>query len=119
MKGLILRLEPVIWFLFGSGFFVGCLLFPATIFALGIAAPLGWMPADALAYDRVAALAASLPGRAVLLILLVFPLWNGFNHLRHFAIDLGGVKRDAWIAPLCYGAALLLSLVVLIAVVRL
>ncbi len=119
MKGLILRLEPVIWFFFGGGFFIGCLLFPATIFALGIAAPLGWVPAEALAYDRVAGLAASLPGRGVLLAMLVFPLWNGLNHMRHFAIDLGGVKRDVWIAPLCYGAALVLSLGALFAVVRL
>ena len=119
MKDLILRLEPVIWFLFGGGFFVGCLFFPATIFSIGIAAPLGWIPAEALSYERVAALAASLPGRLLLLAMLIFPLWNGFNHVRHFAMDLGGAGRDAWIAPLCYGAALLLSGVGLVAVIRL
>lgn len=119
MKSLVLRLEPVIWFLFGGGFMVGCLLYPATIFAVGIAAPLGWIPEDALAYERVAGLAASLPGRLLLLAMVVFPLWNGLNHLRHFAIDLGGSRRDAWIAPLCYAAALVLSLVAVVAVVRL
>lgn len=119
MKGLILRLEPVIWFLFGAGFMVGCLLYPATILAVGIAAPLGWIPEDALAYERVAGLAGSLPGRLLVLAMVVFPLWNGFNHLRHFAIDLGGSDRDAWIAPLCYAAALVFSLVAVVAVIRL
>ena len=119
MKQLILRLEPVIWFFFGGGFFVGCLLYPATLFALGIAAPLGWIPAEALSYERVIGLASSLPGRLLLLVMIVFPLWNGLNHLRHFAIDLGGDKNDGWLAPLCYGAAALLSLVAVGAVLAL
>lgn len=119
MKDLVLRFEPVIWFLFGAGFFVGSLLFPAFLFSVGIAAPLGWVPADALSYERVLGLAASPIGRLVLLVMIVFPLWNGLNHLRHFSIDLGGYERDRWFAPLCYGTALVLSVVAVVAVVRL
>jgi fumarate reductase subunit D len=119
VKHLILRLEPVIWFFFGGGFLVGCLLYPAYLFATGIAAPLGWLPAEAIAYERVAGLASSAVGRLLLLIMIVFPLWNGLNHLRHFAIDLGGVRRDVWIAPLCYALAVLLSLAAVVAVFRL
>jgi fumarate reductase subunit D len=122
VKGLILRLEPVIWFLFGAGFFVGCLLFPAYLFAVGIAAPLGWIPADAIAFERVAGLAGSFPGRLVLLAMIVFPLWNGLNHLRHWVIDLSGDGHDGWVAPLaplCYGGAAVLSLVAIAAVLRL
>lgn len=119
MKHLILRLEPLIWFLFGGGFIVGCLLFPAYLFATGIAAPLGWLPTGALSYDRVAAIVASPLGRLVALVMIVFPLWNGLNHLRHFAIDLFGAKRDAWIAPLCYATAALFSAAALVAVIRL
>ena len=119
MSGLILRLEPVIWFLFGGGFFVGSLLYPAFLFTVGIAEPLGWVPADALAFERAAGLAASLVGRLVLLVMIVFPLWNGLNHLRHFVIDLSGTRHDGWVAPLCYGAALVFSLVAVLAVIRL
>ena len=90
MKGLILKLEPVIWFLFGGGFMVGCLLFPAFIVAYGIAAPFGFLPEEAISYERMHAIASSLPGRLVLGVMIVFPLWNGLNHLRHFAIDLSG-----------------------------
>ena len=119
MKGLILKLEPVIWFLFGGGFMVGCLLFPAFIVAYGIAAPFGWIPEEAISYERMHGIASSLPGRLVLMAMIVFPLWNGLNHLRHFAIDLGGDKNDGWIAPVCYGAATLLSLVAVGAVLAL
>ena len=119
MRELILRIEPVIWFLFGGGFVVGCLLLPAYVFAVGLAAPLGWLPADALAFERAHALAASAFGRLFLLALVVLPLWNGANHLRHVLIDFGGHGRDAVMAPLLYGFAAVVSLVALVAVVRL
>ena len=119
MKGLILKLETVIWFLFGGGFMVGCLLFPAFIVAYGIAAPFGWIPEEAISYERMHGIASSLPGRLVLMAMIVFPLWNGLNHLRHFAIDLTGDKNDGWFAPLCYAAAVVLSVVAIVAVVRL
>lgn len=119
MKQLILRLEPVIWFLFGSGFLVGCMLFPAYILAVGIAAPLGWLPPDAISFERVSGLAGSGVGRLVLLAMIVFPAWNGLNHFRHFLIDLGGYERDRIMAPLLYGLAVVVSLVAVVAVVRL
>jgi fumarate reductase subunit D len=112
-------MEPVIWFLFGGGFFIGCLFYPALLFTVGIAAPLGWVPDDALAFERVLGLASSPIGRLLLLAMIVFPLWNGLNHLRHFVIDLNGTRHDGWVAPLCYGAAVVFSLVAVVAVVRL
>ena len=119
MKDFILRLEPVIWFFFGSGFLVGCLLFPAYIFAVGIASPLGWVPPEALAFERVSGLAGSLVGRLVLLAMIVFPAWNGLNHLRHWIKDLRGASSDGVVAPLCYGGAVVVSLLAIVAVVRL
>lgn len=118
MKGLIARVEPGIWALFGAGFMVGSLLLPAWIFVVGIAQPLGWVPADALAFERAHALASSLVGRLVLLALIALPLWNAANHLRHFSIDLGGYERDGVVAPLLYAGAAVLSVVAIVAVVR-
>jgi len=119
VKHLIARLEPVIWTLFGGGFFVGCLLMPAFIFTLFIAAPLGWLPAGALSYERAHGLAANPIGKLVLLALIVLPFWNGANHLRHFVIDLRGIRSDAVVAPACYGAALVVTGIALVAVGRL
>jgi fumarate reductase subunit D len=119
VKQLILRLEPVIWLLFGLGFMVGCMLFPAYILAVGIAAPLGWLPPEAIAFERVSGLAGSWIGRLVLLAMIVFPAWNGLNHFRHFLIDLGSYERDRILAPLLYGIAVVVSLLAVVAVVRL
>jgi fumarate reductase subunit D len=104
--------------LFGGGFMVGSLLLPAWIFAIGIAAPLGWIPVDALSFERAHGLASSLIGRLLLLALIALPLWNGANHLRHFLIDLGGYDRDSSVAPLIYLGAAVLSVVAIVAVVR-
>ena len=119
MKHLILRLEPVILALFGGGFFVGCLLMPAFIFTVCIAAPLGWLPADALSYERAHTLATYPLGKLVLLALIVLPFWNGANHLRHFVIDLRGVRSDGIVAPACYGAALVVTVIAVLAVGKL
>ncbi len=119
MKRWIDRIEPVIWFLFGGGFFVGCLILPAYIFVVGVAAPLGWAPAEALAYERVHGLAASWIGRPLLLALIVLPLWNAMNHLRHYSIDWGHYERDGVVAPLLYLLATLGSVLAIWAVVRL
>jgi fumarate reductase subunit D len=119
MKHLIARLEPVIWALFGGGFFVGCLLMPAFIFMLCIAAPLGWLPEGALSYERAHALAANPIGRLALFVLIVLPFWNGANHLRHFVIDLRGIRSDGVVAPACYAAALVVTGIAAVAVGKL
>lgn len=115
MKALVARIEPFIWLLFGAGFMVGSLLLPAWVLVVGIAQPLGWT--HGLAFDRAHMLAANPLGRLVLLALIVLPLWNGANHLRHFLIDLGGYERDGAVAPVLYAGAALLSLVAIAAVV--
>jgi fumarate reductase subunit D len=119
VKTLLLRLEPVIWVLFGAGMMVGAFLFPAWLLVVGLAAPLGIAPADALSYDRAFALASSLPGRALLVAAMALPLWGGAHHLRHLAIDFGGIARDAWVGALLYGIALGGSLLAIVAVARL
>lgn len=116
MSGLITKLEPGIWALFGAGFFVGSLLYPAWVLVVGIAAPLGWT--DGLEAERALRLGGSLIGRVVLLALIVFPLWNAAHHFRHWLIDLGGYERDRVMAWLIYGAADVLTLVALWAVIR-
>ena len=118
MKSLVDRVEPGIWMLFGGGFVVGSLLLPAWVLVVGIAAPLGWTPPDALAFERAHALAAHPLGRLVLLALIALPIWNAANHLRHWLIDLRSVRGDATAAPLLYASALVLTAVAVWAVVR-
>jgi succinate dehydrogenase subunit D len=119
MKQFLLRIDPLVWFLFGQGLLVGTILLTGWILVVGLAVPLGIVPAEALSFDRAYSLASSLVGRLVLLALIVTPIWKGAHHLRHFALDHGGYERDTAVATVLYAIATLGSVLGLIAVVRL
>ena len=119
MKELLLKLEPVIWLLFGQGILIGTILLTGWILVVNLGVPLGIVPADALAYDRAHSLASNLIGRLVLLALIVLPLWKGAHHLRSLALDFGGAERDAVVASILYGIAALGSLFGIFAVLAL
>ena len=119
MHHFLLRIEPVIWFLFGQGLLLGTMLLTGWLAVVGLAVPLGWVSPDALAYERALALGSNPLGRLVLAGLIVLPLWKGAHHVRHLSIDFVGVSRDAIVAPILYTIAALGSLAAIVAVVRL
>jgi fumarate reductase subunit D len=119
MKHLLLRLEPLIWLLFGQGILIGTILLTGWLLVVGVAAPLGWVPEGALAFERAQRLAGNPIGRLLLLALIALPLWKGAHHLRSLSIDFGGVSRDPAVAGLLYGLALLGSGLGILAVIRL
>ena len=119
MRHLLLKLEPLIWLLFGQGIMVGTMLLTAYLAIVGLAIPLGIVPTDALSYERAIALGGSLIGRVVLFGLIALPMWKGAHHVRHLSLDMGGLSRDVVVAPLLYGLALVGNLLALVAVVRL
>ena len=119
MRHLLLKLEPVIWFLFGQGLMIGTMLLTAYLLIVGLAIPLGLVSADALSYERALRLGGSLIGRVVLFGLIALPMWKGAHHLRYLSIDMGGLSRDTVVAPILYTLALIGNVLALIAVVRL
>ena len=119
MKHLLLKLEPLIWLLFGQGILIGTMLLTGWILVVGLGVPMGLVHSGALSFARAHQLGASLLGRVFLLALLVLPLWKGAHHVRSFSIDFGGVSRDAAVATLVYGIAAAGSLLAIVAVVRL
>ena len=119
MRHLLLKLEPVIWLLFGQGIMIGTMLLTAYLAIVGLAIPLGIVPAEALSYDRALMLGSNLIGRVVLFALIALPLWKGAHHVRSLSLDFSGQARDAIVAPLLYGLALVGNALALLAVVRL
>ena len=117
MKHLLLKMEPIIWLLFGQGIMIGTLLLTGWVLVIGVLAPLGVV--DLIEFQDAHAVAASLLGRLVLAALIILPLWKGAHHLRHVFIDMGGAARDATVAPLLYLIALAGSLAGVVAVIRL
>ncbi|MFQ5417147.1 MAG: fumarate reductase subunit FrdD [Myxococcota bacterium] len=117
MKNLLLKLEPLVWLLFGQGILLGTILLTAWLLVIGLAAPLGLV--DALDYEQAHALGGHLIGRLVLAALIALPLWKGAHHMRHVFIDLGGAERDAVTALLLYVIALCGSVAGIVAVISL
>ena len=119
MKQLLLKLEPIIWLLFGNGILIGTMLLTGWLLVVGVAMPLGLVPADGLAFERAHALGSNLIGRVVLLGLIVLPLWKGAHHIRSLSLDFGGAARDTAVATLLYGVATAGSVLGIVAVIRL
>lgn len=105
MKTLLLRLEPVIWLLFGAGILVGTLLLPGYLLTVTLGAPLGLLPEGALSYERAHGLASNPLGRLLLLALIALPLWKGAHHLRALLADWLGHGPDGVVGSLLYAVA--------------
>jgi fumarate reductase subunit D len=119
MRRLLLRIEPVIWLLFGQGILIGTILLTGWLLVVGLGVPLGVVPAESLGYERAHGLGSHWVGRLVLAALVALPLWKGAHHLRSLALDFGGASRDTFVASLLYAIASLGSVLAILAVVRL
>ena len=117
MSHPLLKLEPLIWFLFGQGIMIGSMLLTGWILVIGILAPLGIV--ETLSYDDALALATNPIGSLVLVGTLALPAWKGAHHVRHFFIDRGHAEKDGLIGGISYLVATVLSCAALYAVLRL
>jgi len=116
VKALLLRLEPLIWLLFGGGIMVGTLLLPGYLMTVTLAGPLGLLPDGALAFERVHAIASNPIGRVLLLAIIALPLWKGAHHTRALAVDMLGHHSDALVGSLLYAVAAVGSVLGILAV---
>jgi fumarate reductase subunit D len=57
----------------------------------------------------------SIVGRLFMLAMIVLPLWCGFHRVHHCLHDMK--VHSPMVKPLCYGTALILSIVALLAIV--
>lgn len=106
----LLRPEPMVWGLFSAGGFVASLLLPITVAILGIAFAAGWLPMEALSYERIVHLVNHPIAKLYLLALVSLPLFHWAHRFRytvHHQFGVHGLKR--LIAVACYGTALALT----------
>jgi fumarate reductase subunit D len=119
MKTFLLRVEPIIWFMFGQGIMIGTVLLTGWVLVVGLLLPLGIVPAEALSYERAHMLGSNILGRLLLAALLVLPLWKGAHHVRSIAVDFGGGDRDAAVGTFLYLVASAGSILAIVAIARL
>ncbi len=108
---LYLTIPPkdlVFWALFSAGGMVTAFLIPIHVAILGIAFAAGWLPDDALSYERTLDFARHPLAKVYLGILVVLPLYHWahrFRYVIHHQLGIHGRKR--LVATLCYGTATL------------
>jgi fumarate reductase subunit D len=101
---------PVFWLLFGAGGLLSALLGPGLVVVTGIAAPLGWLPGDPLAYPHVLRFVQHGLGKAFVFAVIALFAWHAMHRLLHSLHDVGIALGTASKCA-CYGTALAITLV--------
>jgi len=104
------RAEPFLWLLFSAGGVFAALFLPALVLLFGVAFPLGWVGEPA--YQDLLGLARNPLTLLVLLGLCVLSLFHWAHRFRYTLYDGLQIKHlNALIATLCYGGAVVGSVV--------
>jgi succinate dehydrogenase subunit D len=100
------KTEAMFWLLFSAGGMVAAFLFPIHLVILGIALAAGWLPKDALSYERVLGLIGNPLVKLYLWGVVSLPLYHWahrFKYIVHHQLGIHGGKR--LVAWACYGTA--------------
>ena len=102
---------PIFWLLFGAGGMLSALLGAMLVFITGIAVPLGWpLPSDLMSYPRTLAFAQQAAGKGFLFVVIALFAWHAAHRIFHSLHDVG-IHNGAIARGVCYGGALLITLV--------
>ena len=111
--------EPLWWGLFSAGGVCFAVFLPGLILTLGLLWPLGLLNSSWLQHDKILALLQSgygVTGLAFAAAVICLPLFHAAHRIHHGLHDLKfGFSQASKL--LCYGLALLLSLLALVLVV--
>jgi fumarate reductase subunit D len=100
------RAEALAWALFSGGGFVAAILLPIHAAILGIAFAAGWLPDDAMSYDRILHLVRNPITKLYLLVLISLPLYHWAHRFRFAIHHQFGIHWRRLVAIGCYGTAL-------------
>lgn len=104
---------PIFWGLFGAGGMLSALFGPMLVFITGVAVPLGLLlPGDLMSYPRTLAFAQHWAGKAFVFAVIVLFIWHAAHRIFHSLHDVG-IRTGAFARLLCYGGALVVTLLTL------
>jgi len=106
--------EPLWWAPFFAGAGVSALLMPVTIILTSLAVAFGWIDAD-----RMWTLLHHPLARIFLFVLISLSLFHAVHRIRFILVDLGLKQARQAIAVLCYGSAIVGTLLAFFLVLRL
>ena len=104
-------LEPLLWILFSAGGVVAALVIPVLLFLFGLAFPLGWLSLPSHAH-MLAVLGHPL-SRITIFVSCTLLLFHWAHRFRFVAVDLGCKSISGILPVVCYGTALVVTLLAL------
>ena len=103
---------PIFWGLFGAGGMLSALFGPMLVLITGVLVPLGLLlPPDYMSYPRMLAFAQNWMGKEFLFFVISLFAWHAAHRIFYSLHDVG-VHAGPVARLLCYGAALVVTLVV-------
>jgi succinate dehydrogenase subunit D len=117
MRYKIDTIEPFWWALFMAGAGVIGMLLPIHILVQGILVPVGAVPPNTMGL-RMANLLGNPIVKLYLFVLLSLPLFHWAHRFRYFLFDLGLHGGRMFLAWLCYGAAVIGSILAAVTLLR-
>jgi fumarate reductase subunit D len=105
--------EPFWWALFSAGGVVAALLMPVTVFLTSFSLAFGWID-----QDRLWKIIQHPIGKIYLLVVISLPLFHWAHRFRFTLVDLGLKAAGMLIAVLCYGTAIVGTILAIIFLVR-
>ncbi|MCB9948710.1 MAG: fumarate reductase subunit D [Rhodospirillaceae bacterium] len=105
--------KPLVWLPFAAGGMLAAFVLPVLILLTT-----GFLFPGAVTYDRAHAFADNWLGKAVLLVLILLPMWHAAHRLRITAHDFG-IHNDTAVRWACYmlaGIGTILTVVFLLAI---
>jgi len=103
-------IEPLLWLLFSAGGVLAALLIPVVLLIFGVAFPLGWISPPP--QEHLLAVIRHPLTRIVVFLLCTLSLFHAAHRFRYTLYDGLQIKHlNELINPLCYGGAIIGSLV--------
>jgi fumarate reductase subunit D len=103
-------IEPLLWLLFSAGGVLAALLIPVVLLIFGVAFPLGWVSPPS--QEHLLKVLSHPLTRVVVFLLCTLSLFHSAHRFRYTLYDGLQIKHlNELINPLCYGGAIIGSLV--------
>jgi fumarate reductase subunit D len=109
---------PFFWLLFGAGGVLSALLGSALVIITGLATPLGLgLKSDFMSYGRMLAFSQNFIGKGFVFVVIALFAWHAAHRIFHSLHDVG-IHNGTTAKLLCYGSALVMTLVAAFSLLR-
>ncbi len=103
--------EPIWWSLFSAGGMVAAMVLPILIVITGILVPLELVGNDPLDFERIRAAVSRPLVKLILFTIISLPLFHWAHRFRFTLVDVGLKSVSTLISILCYGGAIVGTIV--------